>query len=96
MPRSCSCGLHIHVPALRCQEVGKPPADDAPTRLRCELTAEILAEMQATRREIHANPELSFHEKETAALVAARLRVLPGFDVTEGIAPGHGVVALLR
>ncbi len=45
----------------------------------------------ATRRAVHGNPELSFREAETAALVAARLSEIGGYDVTEGVAPGHGV-----
>jgi hippurate hydrolase len=57
-------------------------------QLRPELTTEVLAEMQSTRRQIHANPEVSFFETETAALVAARLRTFPGYEVTEGVAPG--------
>lgn len=47
-----------------------------------------------TRRDIHANPELSNEEQRTAALVAARLRAL-GLEVKTGVAK-HGVVALLK
>jgi amidohydrolase len=52
--------------------------------------------MKTTRRTLHANPELSFFEKETAALVVARLQECGGYEITENVAPGHGVVALLR
>jgi len=45
-------------------------------------------------KHLHANPELSFQERETAALVAAELREA-GYEVTEGVG-GYGVVALLR
>ena len=34
-------------------------------------------------KDLHANPELSFQEFETAKKLAARMRTL-GFDVTEG------------
>lgn len=46
------------------------------------------------RHTIHANPELSNRETETAALVAAHLREL-GLEVGEGVAR-TGVVAVLR
>ena len=39
---------------------------------------------------LHANPELSFQEQETAELLAHTWRAA-GFDVTEGIG-GYGVV----
>jgi metal-dependent amidase/aminoacylase/carboxypeptidase family protein len=48
----------------------------------------------ALRRHLHAHPELSGEERETAAFVAARLRHL-GLEVEEGIG-GAGVVGLLR
>ncbi len=44
--------------------------------------------------DIHQNPELSGHETQTAAKLAARLRNL-GYDVTEGVG-GTGVVAILK
>ena len=43
---------------------------------------------------LHANPELSFHEKETSALLAERLSDI-GYSVTSGVG-GYGVVALLE
>jgi amidohydrolase len=53
-------------------------------------------------RHLHAHPELSFDERETAAFVAARLDGL-GFEVTAGFGRNpdpdrtcHGVVARLR
>lgn len=42
----------------------------------------------------HQNPELSLHEKETAADLAAELRKA-GFDVTENFG-GHGIVGILK
>jgi amidohydrolase len=44
--------------------------------------------------DIHQNPELSSHETQTAAKLAARLRRL-GYEVTEGVG-GTGVVAILK
>lgn len=46
------------------------------------------------RRTIHANPELSNEEEETAAFVAKRLSDL-GLEVKTGVAK-HGIIALLK
>ena len=51
------------------------------------------AAMTAWRRHLHANPEPSLHEKETAAFVSARLAEL-GIPHVTGVG-GHGVVATL-
>ena len=45
-------------------------------------------------KHIHAHPELSLHEKATAARIAEELRKA-GFDVTTGVG-GNGVVGVLR
>ncbi len=45
-------------------------------------------------QELHANPELSFHEEESAARMAAQLTKL-GFQVSEGVG-GFGVVGVLE
>lgn len=45
-------------------------------------------------QEQHRNPELSLHEKETAARLAGHLETA-GFSVTRNVG-GHGVVGLLR
>ena len=46
------------------------------------------------RHQIHQNPELSFKEAATSALVAARLEEW-GYEVTRNIG-GHGVVGRLK
>ena len=43
---------------------------------------------------LHANPEISFQEKETAKTLAAELEKI-GFEVSTGIG-GHGVVGVLK
>jgi amidohydrolase len=55
-----------------------------------------------TYKHLHSHPELSYHEKETAGLLAAELRRL-GFDVTENVGdynvPGrtsYGLVAVME
>jgi len=55
---------------------------------------DLLPELVALRRDLHAHPELAFEERRTAGVVAAALRLL-GLEVHEGIA-GTGVVGTLR
>ncbi len=56
--------------------------------------AALTPEVTAWRHHIHANPELGFQERATAAFVAAKLREF-GLEVHEGLG-GTGVVGLLR
>jgi amidohydrolase len=55
---------------------------------------ELVPDMVAFRRDLHAHPELAFEEVRTSALVAQRLRSL-GLEVQTGVAQ-TGVVGLLR
>ena len=50
-------------------------------------------DMTAWRRHLHANPELSYQEHETAAFVAEKLKSF-GIEVTTGVG-GTGVVGVL-
>lgn len=50
--------------------------------------------LEATFKHLHANPELGFHETETAKLVSKRLKKL-GYQVHSGIG-GTGVAAVLK
>jgi amidohydrolase len=62
-----------------------------------DLRAEVAASMPGLielYQDLHANPELSFAEFETAAKLAARARAL-GFEVTEGVGK-TGVVAVMK
>ncbi|MER8384582.1 M20 family metallopeptidase [Mesorhizobium sp. M0166] len=56
--------------------------------------ADKAAELAAARRHLHAHPELSFQEYETAAYVAERLESW-GYEVTRNVG-GLGVVGRLR
>jgi hippurate hydrolase len=58
-----------------------------------QLDAEY-ASLQAFYKHLHAHPELSFQEEQTAARLAKEIKAL-GFDVTTGVG-GHGVVAVLK
>ncbi|MEQ1724536.1 MAG: amidohydrolase [Sphingopyxis sp.] len=62
-----------------------------------DISAQIRADMpslMALYRDMHAHPELSFMEVQSAARLAGEARRL-GFEVTEHVG-GHGVVAVLR
>ncbi|MBU7581070.1 MAG: amidohydrolase [Porphyrobacter sp.] len=61
--------------------------------LRDAVTAQ-MPELTALYRDLHANPELSFQEVQTAKKLAARARAM-GFEVTEGVGK-TGVVAVMK
>ncbi|MBC5800379.1 MAG: amidohydrolase [Candidatus Eremiobacteraeota bacterium] len=58
------------------------------------LPRDLIDEVIATRRDLHAQPELGFEEVRTAGIVATRLRSY-GFEVHEGIGV-TGVVGVAR
>jgi hippurate hydrolase len=71
------------------------------TALACAQTASrsnevesVYPDARALYLDFHQNPELSSHETQTAAKLAARLRTL-GYVVTENVG-GTGVVAILK
>ena len=88
-------GLLLLTPALLAPAQGPPSAADhaLPAALETALEAAAPAAIDLRHR-IHANPELSNRETETAALVAAHLRDL-GLEVQTGVAH-TGVVGVLR
>ena len=71
--------------------LGEVPA--AADELRDAVAAQ-MPELNALYRDLHANPELSLQEVETAKKLAARARAL-GFKVTEGVGK-TGVVAVME
>ncbi|MFT7056687.1 MAG: amidohydrolase, partial [Roseivirga sp.] len=58
------------------------------------LASEFAEDTIRVRRHIHANPELSFQEFETAKFVAAELRRI-GIEPKEGVA-GTGITAIIE
>ena len=58
------------------------------------ITARELPSLVTLYKELHANPELSLHEEQTAARVAKELRNA-GLEVTEEVG-GHGIVGILK
>ena len=76
-------------------------SEDVRDRPPTSSIADVLADLRATSlwqedvyKRLHAHPELSFHETETAALAASKLEEL-GYEVLEGIGR-TGVVGVLR
>jgi hippurate hydrolase len=69
----------------------KPTPWTAPS---AEQVNAIYPEVEAFYLDLHRNPELSLHEQQTAAKLAARMKAL-GYEVTPGVG-GTGVVAVLR
>lgn len=61
--------------------------------LRQDIAAD-MPQLMEVYRDLHANPELSFEEVQTAAKLAKRVRAL-GFQVTEKVGK-TGVVAVMR
>ncbi|MBN7807796.1 MULTISPECIES: amidohydrolase [Agrobacterium] len=59
------------------------------------LVEEKYPALQTIYRDIHANPELGFHEMRTAKLLAGELQKI-GFDVTLGLGVESSVVAVLK
>lgn len=64
------------------------------TNLAPPIPAELIADLVATRRDIHAHPELAFSEARTSDIVAAQLASC-GLEVHRGLAR-TGVVGVLR
>ena len=58
------------------------------------ITASELPSLVALYKELHANPELSLHEEQTAARLAKELRGA-GLEVTENFG-GYGIVGILK
>jgi amidohydrolase len=59
-----------------------------------EAISQILPEITAFRRDLHAHPELAYEEIRTAAKVAEALRRIPGMEVRENVGR-TGVVGTL-
>ncbi len=83
--------LTVLLAALPLAAAADVARSDARTREWLETRLEGFVE---TYRHLHAHPELSLHEAETAALLASRLEKA-GYRVTPGVG-GHGLVAVLE
>lgn len=75
----------------------RPPAQEQDTDgvAEARLWAQAhLDELTQLYRHLHAHPELSYQEEQTAARIAAEWKQA-GFEVTSGVG-GHGVVGILK
>jgi len=72
-----------------CSGLAQPVSDSLDGWIRPELGS-----LEALYKHLHANPELSYREKETAARLAAEVKAA-GYDVTPGVG-GHGFVAVMK
>ncbi|HEY0380519.1 MAG TPA: amidohydrolase [Pyrinomonadaceae bacterium] len=83
-------------PAVRQSSANGGARADAARAQRVAQAAESLrAQLVATRRDFHMNPELSNREERTSRVVAERLRALGLEDVKTGVGK-YGVTALLK
>ncbi|MES2172789.1 MAG: amidohydrolase [Pseudomonadota bacterium] len=74
-----------------------PPAPPAQSAIGAAVAKDVAKDMDSLMtlyRDLHANPELSLQEVNTAAKLAKRLKALK-FDVTEKVG-GTGVVAVMK
>jgi hippurate hydrolase len=81
--------------AMSASESITAPAESDPGKVVAMPHRALDAQWAQVYRQLHANPELSGAEYETAALVARELRAMLGWEVTEGVG-GTGVVGVLR
>jgi hippurate hydrolase len=77
----------------RCQALQGPALDGAVASVEKRAAAEYPS-LEALYKHLHAHPELSLEEEQTAARLARELKDA-GFEVTPKVG-GHGVVAVLR
>ncbi len=62
--------------------------------LNAQMDKKEFTHLETFYKHLHTNPELSFHEEETASFLAKELRGI-GFEVTEKVG-GTGIVAVLK
>lgn len=94
----CLSSCHVRFPFVLTVLAATPWLSAAPpSQVRTAVATKVDAEypaLEAIYKRLHANPELSFMETNTAALVAKELRAI-GAEVTEKVG-NTGVVGVLR
>src|SRR5947209_18252502 len=88
-------GLFLLLAAGPTGHSGGPAARPEVARWSEEINKRLdteLGSLEKLYRTLHASPELSFEEEQTAARMARELKAL-GFEVTTGVG-GHGVVGV--
>ncbi len=85
-----ACGNGSDAPGTPETQAGEPAARGAPTQIASPATATAAdlpkadADLIAIYKQLHANPELSFKEAKSSAIMASELENL-GFEVTTGV-----------
>ena len=95
-PRAASLFLRVWLAALACFVCGRGQAQGS-AAVQAQVQSRVqqeYASLFALYKELHAAPELSFHEQKTAARLAKELENA-GFEVTTGVGR-YGVVGILR
>ena len=77
-----------------CWEANAQPTHSSAAQTIASPSNDLLATLEDTYKDIHANPELAMQEHRTAGIAAKWLRQ-NGFEVTENVG-GTGVVGILR
>lgn len=86
--------LTLSAAAVAAPAKSRPAAPPVASDALSAAVAKDLPSLMALYRQLHASPELSLHEVQTSARMAAEVKGL-GFDVTTGVGK-TGVVAVLR
>jgi hippurate hydrolase len=72
---------------------GEGPAPRHEAQVRARIDAE-LSSLDGLYKHLHAHPEMSYEEEQTAARLARELKDV-GFEVSTGVG-GHGIVGVLK
>src|SRR5262249_7432037 len=90
-------GLNLRSPGSQPEDSPATPLSKSWTERIGQIKKQIASEsagLETLYKFLHAHPELSFQEEQTATVMAKELTKL-GFDVTRKVG-GHGVVAILK
>ena len=97
MRKSVFTGLVAGVATLSFASLVLQAADTAAQAraISAAAAADYTANLKGLFEHLHANPELSFQEKQTSARIVQELRAIPGVEVTSGVGR-YGVVGVIR
>ena len=97
MRKSVFAGLVAGVATLSFASLVLQAADTAAQAraISAAAAADYTANLKGLFEHLHANPELSFQEKQTSARIVQELRAIPGVEVTSGVGR-YGVVGVIR
>ena len=61
-----------------------------------KIASEIEPELIQIRHTLHQHPELGIDLPQTHDIIAGELKKIPGLEITEHVAGGSGIVALMH